>query len=239
MKIVIQSVPSRAKFVEEILGKVPSASVHVDEKLSGVVPAFLDILRSNPDGCIILQDDVIVGDWFLEEACKAIIEGEHTSFCLPAHSWLRDAYDQGFSYVRSQHVLWGQANYIPSWFALSFPKWLAKVTTTYADEIRDGLPIHLRMFDDSGVMMDDMASRVFLMQQLRWTHITLPNLANHRYSKSVLGHGRRRGRLDIVSYLCGKQYLRPWDKTAITEFSKTKPMPRDSGGRIIFRRANT
>lgn len=234
MKIVIQAVREREHLVKDLLKLIPSAVPYYDEKHEGCLESRVAILEASPEGVLIVQDDVILLDWFLEEAGKSIIEDELTFFCAPTNTWLPDAYEQGFSYARSKHLLWGQAMWHPAWFCKGFPAWLPSVAHITAEsEIVAKLPARMRLFH-GGVRMDDMTMRAYLRSVNRWAYLTLPNLVNHRHVRSTLGHGRTLGGVSWVSYLFGKKYLRPWDKTAITEWSETRKYPKTAAGKRIF-----
>jgi hypothetical protein len=200
----------------------------------GPLPALLKILAANPDGVIVVQDDAIVMPWFLEEAKKAIIPNELMCFCACASEWMSDAYNQGFSYARSQHTLWGQANYYPSCVIQDFLPWLAADSTTFDSERQLGVPLWLRQYSRNGLRGDDMTMKAFLRESGRYAFITLPNLANHRCVRSTLAEGRMRGSVAWVSFLFGKKYLRPWDKTAITEWAEDRRYRKTAEGVKIF-----
>lgn len=204
MKIVIQAVPERKQLVEGLLGFLPDAEVYYDEKHEGCHPSRVHILRNNPQGVLILQDDVVITPWFLEEAQKAVRLDDLTSFCLCTNPWTMDAYQQGFSYVRTKCLLWGQAIWMPAKMIREYLKWLSSESYLTALAAREeGVRSSLRMFS-RGVQMDDQTIRRFLQESQWWNYVTLPNLVNHRFVASTLGHTGALRNGAWVSHVFGK-----------------------------------
>jgi hypothetical protein len=213
MKVAIQAVPERAQYVANILKVIPHAKVYEDVQHHGPFWGMMQILNDSPDGVLILQDDVFVADWFLEEAQKSIIPDREMSFCVNAYPKLLNYYQQGYSYLKTQTLVWGQANYHPAWIVQKFLEWQSRQTATVESENRDK-PKFRRFY--RGRQASDRTLSVFLHDENLWSYVTLPNLVNHHRYVSTLRHSyNTENGCAAASYLFGKKFLRPWNKESI------------------------
>ena len=204
MITAIQAVPERARLVESLLGKLPGAQSYFDADHRGPLWNMENIFRDNPgEDILVIQDDVAVPPWFREEFDKAVIRDRAMSFFMGITKHLRIQYDRGMSYAETRNV-WGQANYYPAKFVSGYLEW--------SESHGVGGPGHSH---------DDLAIRRYLKAAGGTSLVTLPNLVNHiQQEPSTMGNPLRPGGRLRTSPLFGRQYLRPWDKSAIGRLPK-------------------
>jgi hypothetical protein len=210
MKIAIMAVPERASYVADIKRRLPDAVVYEDTRHQGALISMEKILADHvSSGVLILQDDVVVPCWFLDELGKAWISDRHMSFFYRSPKQV-PLYERGYSYV-SVRKPWGQANYFPAEFIRAYLEW-----TKIGPEIvqRGGVRDTKKRYVD----WDDGSVWKFMQHSKRLALLTLPNLVNHRNVKSSQGHSRSLKQEHAwVSPVFGKGLLRPWNKTVVTQ----------------------
>lgn len=218
MKIAIGSVPSRREHVERVLlRRFLNAEVYEDTEGRGNIWQRMRILRDNPDGVLHVEDDVCVPSWFLEEQQKSMVEDEAMSYYISFSQGVLARYRKGYSYMRIRGMT-GNCNYYPSWMCRGFIEWVDSYIPVPKDY---GQRPILWSYPDwrKGGWLHGVAHRMdalvsaWLYHTGRSMLATLPNLVNHGIFPSVIGQGE----WNNPSVCFGKSFLRPWNKTKISE----------------------
>jgi len=209
--IAIQCVPERKDLVDRLLIRLPEADAFEDENHRGPLWQMERIMNAHAEtGVLILQDDVAVAPWFLEELEKAIWPDRQMMFFNAYSKFLRPLYDQGYCYATTRNC-WGQANYYPAEMIAAYQEWAAQQDPIGPPRVNSSkLRQPWRSWSS-----DDPAIGKFCRDTRRDILMTLPHLVNHAQVKSVLGHPRTVGGKARISGLFGKDLLRPWDKTKV------------------------
>jgi hypothetical protein len=206
MKIAIQTVEARLPMAQALASQVGGA-VFVDELRRGPLWGMEQIMRAHTESdVLILQDDVIVEDWFLEEVERSRLDVPVMTYFIGMSKFPRKLYDAGWSYVAVPTV-WGQANLYKAGVVRSYLQWSSETPTTYLGEKR--IP-GVRCYWDDGSMSKFLACRKAKAV------MTLPHLVQHREEPSTAGNPLRPMGKPRTSDLFGREFLRPWDKTRIT-----------------------
>lgn len=214
MKVAIQCVPSREFVVEKLLKNLPSdTKVYSDTEYRGSVWNMERIINDHPEGVLVVQDDLVMGEWFMEEVQKSLIEGEVMSFFLAITPRLKKLYDEGYSYAKMREI-WSQCSYLPPSFIQQYVKWSAGQPPIAKRGDKEAVAMGHRKFS-----ADDTCLRMCLKANNRWAYLTLPNLVNHQCEiPSELGHQSTTKGIPRVSFLYGKKFLRTWNKEAIVKY---------------------
>ena len=212
MKVAIQCVPSRKYVVDVMLKHLPSDTVvYYDTEYMGSLWNMERILKDSTSGVLMLQDDLVLANWFMEEVEKSILEDSVMTYFLGMSTKVKDWYNAGFSYVRMRKV-WGQATYFPPSFISQYIEW-ASNQPPIAKKGESAEVFH-RKFS-----ADDTSIQECLRVYSRYAYLTLPNLVNHQSDiPSELGHPRTVKGIQRMSTIYGKKFLRAWNKEAIVKY---------------------
>ena len=209
--VAIQTCRPRLEMAKRLSEKLigygfSSVEVSNDSEMRGSRWNMDRILRSHPQGVLVIQDDVVIGDWFKEQFYASLIDGANMTYFASASYHLSKAesmkklYTLGFSYIRVWKIT-GLANYFtPDFIRLYF-----------AHKFRPG-----------GRSDDDVAISEVATHYDFPFHLTLPHLVDHREVPSVVGNVERPNGKARVSYLYGEQYLRKWDKRRVYDLDATR-----------------
>lgn len=207
--VAIQAVPQRKAWVEGMIEQLGTGAPYYDTEFFGPLWSMERILKDfTQTGVLVLQDDVVLPPWFAEEFGKAWLGKEHgmTLFAgMSRRKKMLPLYERGDSYQRVTDI-WGPANYYPASLIQGYFEWTKGVEAPKRGEPEVGG----RRF-----RQDDNSMGLFLRQTKRAMWLTLPNLVNHRNTKSTLGNPRSVGGYQWVSGLFGKDLLRQWKKDLI------------------------
>jgi hypothetical protein len=206
MKIAIQTVEERLPMAEQ-LAKQVCGVIHVDRLRRGPLWSMEQIMRAYArSGVLILQDDVLVEPWFLEQVEAAMLPVPTMTFFIGMSKYPKRLYEQGYSYVWVDTV-WGQANWYTPEFIASYLNWSLKLPQTYLGEKR--VPGVRPYWDDGSI-------NKFLKAAGIKSCMTLPHLCQHREEPSTVGNPTRPMGKPRVSDVFGEQFLRPWNKSKVT-----------------------
>lgn len=205
--IVVQTVPSREFMIGALLAKLEQnglpVEVSCDPDYRGTQWHLQKIMKEHPEGVLILQDDVIVADWFREELDKAMVEDKPMSLFLGMTKKLLELHKAGYHYGLTQNM-WGQANYYPKWFIADYLEWATP------ENLWDEKKGRVTLADDHGLCK-------FCREKDYSFWVTIPNLVEHNHHlPSTLGHPKTVRGLPRVSALFGKKYLpERWDAALV------------------------
>lgn len=179
MKIVIYTHEARINYALNLKKNIPNAIIHLDKK-TGHLNAVKDALRYNYEkGCnyiLLIEDDVILCDNFIESVNKAIDANLNRCplvfFSISEQS--KKAYNMGYRWIKMKTNAWAQC-------------------IAYPEELIEGLlkyPVINTKFSDVWLSMYCLSNNINIMQPL-------PNFVQHMELKSTIGNpvtvgGRKR-----------------------------------------------
>lgn len=218
MKVVILSSPKRREHVEKILmPRFPTAALYEDTEFNGCVWNTERILADHPEGVLVVQDDVIAPEWFMEQVQASMLEGKAMSYFVGGRPWMRDLYDQGYSYVRRPDH-WGACNYYPAWLCKGYTEWVKQFPAPTGHPFCYRRPMKGRKLEETMHLADVIITNYVRSVGERF-YLTLPNLCQHGVLKSSIGNPTCNGAA-WRSPVFGKALLRPWNKEAIYDSKK-------------------
>lgn len=206
--IAIQTVPGREILLRYLRGRLPQALIYSDTDRRGPLWNMERIMLAHSrSGVLILQDDVIVPDWFTTEFTRCWMPDRCMTFFMGISEEPLRLWNEGYSYVETQNI-WGQANWYPSKFLEEYLPWSAAEATPVCKGVTPPRGVRRYSGDDTSICM-------YLRHTRQYSVMTLPHLVDHQEVHSTLGHPSTVRGKARVSNVFGEQYLREWDRTKI------------------------